>query len=197
MAAGSRISRSTRCFQEFLRRGRRTSGPQPRAKAGEASTLALRLDFLEAARGGKRQVTLAGRSVEVAIPAGVETGQKLRLRDAQAGDVFMEVTVEPHPTFTRKDRDIHVEVAVGLVDAILGGSITVPTIHGPVTVKVPKGSNSGATLRLRGKGIAAGAAVGDQYVKLRIVLPDPPDPELAQVLEHWAQRQRTKVRGGG
>ena len=184
-------------FQEFLRRGRRTTGPQPRAKPAEASTLTVRLDFLEAALGGKRQVTLAGRAVEVAIPAGIESGQKLRLRDAQAGEVFIEVTVEPHPTFTRKERDIHVEAPVGLVDAVLGGSITVPTIHGPVTVKVPKGSNSGATLRLKGKGIAATDTTGDQYVKLRIVLPDPPDPELAQFLERWAQRQGTKVRDGG
>ncbi len=184
-------------FQEFLRRGRRSTGPQPRAKPKEASTLTLRLDFLEAALGGKRQVTLAGRSVEVAIPAGIDTGQKLRLRDAQAGEVFIEVSVEPHPTFTRKDHDIHVEAPVGLVDAVLGGSITVPTIHGPVTVKVPKGSNSGATLRLKGKGIAAAGTTGDQYVKLRIVLPDPPDPELAQFLERWAQRQGTKVRDDG
>jgi DnaJ-class molecular chaperone len=64
-------------------------------------------------------------------------------------------------------------------------------------VKVPKGSNSGTTLRLKGKGIAAAGASGDQYVKLRIVLPDPPDPELVAFLERWAQNQGTKVRGGG
>jgi DnaJ-class molecular chaperone len=183
-------------FQEFLGRGRRAAGAQPRAKATAVANVTMRLGFLEAALGGKRQMALGDRSVEVAIPAGIDTGQKLRLRDPQAGEVLLEVTVDPHPTFTRKDRDIHVEAPVGLVDAVLGGSITVPTIHGPVTVKVPKGSNSGATLRLKGKGIAAAGASGDQYVKLRIVLPDPPDPELAQFLERWAQRQGTKVPGG-
>jgi DnaJ-class molecular chaperone len=139
-------------------------------------------------------VALAGRSVEVAVPAGIETGQQLRLRDARAGDVYLEVTIDPHPLFTRRDRDIHVEVAVSLAEAVLGGTVTVPTIHGDVAVKVPKGSNSGSTLRLRGKGIAAADGSGDQYVRLRVVLPDPPDPELTALLERWALRHANKVR---
>ena len=180
-------------FQDFLRRGRRATGPQARARNGDAVTQTLRLGFIEAALGGKRQVALAGRSVEVAIPPGIETGQKLRLKDAQAGDVYLEVTVEPHPLFTRKDRDIHVEVPVSLAEAVLGGTITVPTIHGDVAMKVPKGSNSGTTLRLRNKGIAG----GDHYVRMRVMLPDPADAELTAFLERWAQRQGSKVRGGG
>ena len=184
-------------LNEFLGRGRRAGSAQARAKSGDATTLALRLTFLEAALGGKRLVALGDRSVEVTIPPGIETGQKLRLRDAQAGEVLLEVTVEPHASFTRKDRDIHIESPVALVDAVLGATITVPTIHGPVAMKVPKGSNSGTTLRLKGKGIAAAGTSGDQYVKLRVVLPDPPDPELVAFLERWAQNQGTKVRGGG
>ena len=182
-------------FQEFLRRGRRgAAGARAGMKSDAAAAQGLRLGFLEAALGGKRPVALAGRSVEVAIPAGIETGQRLRLKDARAGDVYLEVTVEPHPLFTRKDRDIHVEVPVSLAEAVLGGTLTVPTIHGDVAVKVPKGSNSGSTLRLRGKGIAGGGTSGDQYVRLRVVLPDPPDPELTALLERWALRHASKVR---
>ncbi|HXQ50536.1 MAG TPA: DnaJ C-terminal domain-containing protein [Stellaceae bacterium] len=181
-------------FHEFLRRGRRgkRTGDQ-----SSSTTQTLRLSFLEAALGAKRPVALAdGRSVEVAIPAGIESGQTLRLRDAQAGETLLEITVEPHPLFTRKDRDILAEAPLPLLDSVLGGTITVSTIHGDVAVKVPKGSNSGSTLRLRGKGIEKGGTSGDHYVKLKLVLPDPPDPELTAALERWAQRQSPKIRGG-
>jgi DnaJ-class molecular chaperone len=184
-------------FQEFLRRGKR-AGPAAAAaeKPAEPAAQSVRLAFLEAARGGKRRIELAdGRSVAVSIPAGVESGQKLRLRNGTAGDVYLEIAVEPHPLFTRKDRNIHVEVPVTLAEAVLGATITVPTIHGAVTVKVPRGSNSGSLLRLAGKGIAAAAGAGDQLVKLRIVLPDPPDPELTAFLERWAKGHDYQVRG--
>jgi DnaJ-class molecular chaperone len=182
-------------FEEFFGRSRRQAGGRAKTRAAPPPQT-LRIDFLEAALGGTRQVTLAdGRSVDVKIPAGIATGQTLRLRDAQAGDALLEIVVEPHPHFSRTERDIHLEVGVALADAVLGASIDVATIHGPVTVKVPKGSNSGTVLRLKGKGITASNVAGDQYVKLRLVLPDPPDPELAAALERWALRQAGKVRG--
>ena len=82
-----------------------------------------------------------------------------------------------------------------LTEAVLGATVTVPTIHGAVAVKVPRGSNSGSTLRLKGKGIAAPGKAGDQYVKLRIVLPDPPDADLAAFLERWGPKHPYDVRG--
>jgi DnaJ-class molecular chaperone len=109
------------------------------------------------------------------------------LKHAETGDVLIEVSVEPHPLFTRKDRDIHAEAAVPLADAVLGGSIVVPTIHGDVTVQVPKGANTGAILRLKGRGIVAGGVAGDHYVKLKLALPEPADPELMALLERWAK----------
>lgn len=182
---------------DFLGRGKRAAGPRPSAAAAPAGEVVqpLHLTFLEAARGGKCRVELAdGRSLEVTIPAGIDTGQRLRLRGA-TGVVLLEIIVEPHPLFTRKERDIHTEVPVSLVEAVLGSTITVPTIHGAVSVKVPQGSNTGSTLRLKGKGIATGdRGYGDQYVKLRVVLPDPPDPELAAFLERWAKAHSYEVR---
>jgi len=177
---------------EFLGRARRAGAAGPAPEASET----LRLSFLEAARGGKRRVTLAdGRSLDVAIPAGIDAGQRLRLR-SPLGDTFLEIEIESHPLFTRKERDIHIEVPVTLVEAVLGATITVPTIHGAVSVRVPRGSNSGGTLRLKGRGITGGTgSAGDQYVKLRVVLPDPPDPELIRFLERWAAEHAYEVRG--
>ncbi len=176
---------------EFLHRGKRAA---PHAEA-EPAAQALKISFLEAARGGKHRVTTAdGRALDVAIPPGIDSGQRLRLKSA-AGDTYLEIEVEPHALFTRKNLDIHIEVPVTLIEAVLGATITVPTIHGAVAVKVPRGSNSGGTLRLKGKGIAAANATGDQYVKLRVTLPDPPDPDLVRFLEKWAADHAYDVRG--
>jgi DnaJ-class molecular chaperone len=161
----------------------------------EPTIVPFKIPFLEAARGGKRRVTLGdGRAIEVTIPTGIASGQRLRLKSAE-GDTYLEIEVEPHVLFTRKDNDIHIEVPVTLVEAVLGATITVPTIHGAVAVKVPPGSNSGSTLRLKAKGIVTKATSGDQYVKLRVALPDPPDPELVRFLERWQAGRRHDVRG--
>lgn len=176
---------------EFLNRGRRGAA-KPEA---EPAAQILHIPFLEAARGGKRRVTLAnGRAVDVTVPAGIDSGQRLRLKGTD-GDTYLEIKVEPHPLFTRSDRDIHIDVPITLIEAVLGATITVPTIHGAVALKVPRGSNSGATLRLKGKGVTAGGATGDQYVKLRVTLPDPPDPELVRFLEKWSVNHAYDVRG--
>jgi DnaJ-class molecular chaperone len=175
---------------EFLGRNRKGSA------AAEAPVQKIKVGFLEAARGGKHRVTFSdGRNIDISIPAGIEAGQKLRLKDAKAGEIFLEIEIEPHPLFTRKDKDIQTDVPVTLVEAVLGATITVPTIHGAVALKVPRGSNSGATLRLKGKGITAGGVSCDQLVKLRVTLPDPPDPELVKFLERWSQGHAYEVRG--
>jgi len=104
------------------------------------------------------------------------------------------VLVEPHSLFRREGSDIHIELPVTLPEAVLGATVTVPTIHGDVALKVPPGSNSGSTLRLRGKGIGAPESKGDQYVKLRVVLPEPRDAELTAFLERWAPKHAYEVR---
>lgn len=161
--------------------------------------------FLEAALGTKRRISLSnGKSIDVAIPPGTENEQKLRLKGqglpgmggGAAGDAIVEVHVEPHPLFTRQDADIHLEVPITLNEAILGATIRVPTVGGPVAVKVPPGSNTGSVLRLRGKGVMnqATKSPGDQYVKLKVVLPDPPDSELVEFMEKWARTRSYDVR---
>ena len=103
---------------------------------------------------------------------------------------MIEVEIRPHPTFARKDEDIHLELPVSLHEAVLGGPVSVPTPTGPVTMKIPKGSNTGRVLRLKGKGVAkADGSHGDQYVTLKVMLPDKPDPELEEFIARWSKAQ--------
>lgn len=174
-------------------------GPGGMAFRGEDLRAQLTVDFLDAARGAKRRVLLPdGRSLEVSIPAGIESGTTLRLKGqghpgmggGPAGDALIEVSVADHPQFTRKGLDVVLDQPVPLATAVLGGKIRVPTIDGEVAVTVPKGSSSGRTLRLRGKGIRdAAGRQGDQLVRLLITLPEGGDAELEAVVREWARRR--------
>ena len=182
-------------LSELFGRGRRNRQP-PRMR-GEDVSYTLTVSFVDAANGAKKRVTLAdGKTLDVTIPPGTEHGQTLRLKGqgmpgvggGPAGDAYVEIHVEPHAFFTRKDSNVHLEVPVTLPEAVLGASLTVPTVDGKVSIKVPPGSNTGTTLRLKGRGIVdrKSGQRGDQYVTLKVVLPERPDPELAQFLERWS-----------
>jgi len=170
---------------------------QARGRGGDVN-YTLKIGFLEAARGGPKRITLPdGASLDVSIPPGISDGQTLRLKGkGQAGrggvgDAYVKIEVEPHPNFERKGNDIHAKVPVSLDEAVLGGKIEAETISGPIQVTVPPGSNTGSVLRLKGKGIAPPAGTpGDHYVRLEIMLPKAPDPELRAFLEEWRKTHR-------
>jgi DnaJ-class molecular chaperone len=156
----------------------------------------LPLGFLDAINGGKQQLTLPDGSVlDVAIPPGTRDGQILRLRGkgrpgiggGPPGDALIEIEVRPHHIFTRKGDDIHVELPISLKEAVLGGKVSVPTPSGAVTMTVPKWSNTGTVLRLKGQGAPKpGGGRGDEYVALKVMLPERPDPELEKFVSQWA-----------
>jgi len=181
-------------FAEFMGRGR-GNGRRSQQRGGDAS-YSLRVSFVDACTGCKMRVTLnSGKTIDVSIPPASEEGQKLRLRGqgeeglGGAGDAIIEIHVETHPYFTRKDQDILLEAPVSLSEAILGASITVPTLDGSVTLKVPKGSNSGSTLRLKGKGVPnVKGSSGDMMVKLKVVLPDAIPEDLHDAAEKLAKK---------
>ena len=186
-------------LSELFGRGRRG----PAKGRGQDASYTIKIAFLEAAQGAKKRITMPdGRTLDVNVPPGLESGQTLRLRGqgqpgiggGPAGDALILVEIEPHPFFTRKERDIHLELPITLPEAVLGATVTVPTIRGEVALKVPPGSNSGATLRLKGKGIAGKQEAGDQYVKFKVVLPEKPDPELIAFLEKWGLEHAYDVR---
>ena len=155
----------------------------------------LSLGFLDAINGGKQQLTLPDGSVlDVTIPPGTRDGQVLRLRGkgrpgiggGPAGDALIEIEVRPHHIFTRKGDDIHVELPISLREAVLGGKVSVPTPSGAVTMTVPKWSNTGTVLRLKGQGVPKrGGGRGDEYVALKVMLPERPDPELEKFVSQW------------
>ena len=126
-------------------------------------------------------VEYAARQVKVRIPAGVEDGQRIRVKGrggagrhgGPAGNLFVVVHVDPHPVFGRKGRDLTVTAPVTFPEATLGTSITVPTLDKPVTLKVPGGTRSGRTFRVRGKGVPANRGHGDLLVTVEVAVPDP------------------------
>jgi DnaJ-class molecular chaperone len=163
----------------------------------------LDIDFLDAVNGARRRISLSeGRTLDVAIPAGVETGQVLRLKGqggagvqgGPAGDALVELNVRAHPFFRREGQDIHMDLPISLTEAVDGGRVQAPTPTGPVTLTVPAGSNTGKTLRLKGKGVAG---QGDQFVRLQVVLPETPDEELKKFVKKWPHRSYTPPRPAG
>ena len=177
-------------FAEFF-----THGGEGLRLRGADARYALPVDFLDTVAGATRTLTLPdGRILDVRIPPGIEDGQVLRLKGqgsaglngGPAGDALIEVHSLPHPFFRREGDDIHVEVPVTLKEAVLGARITVPTPSGNVTMTVPKRSDTGTRLRLRGRGIPAhaGRAAGDQYVTLRVTLAAA-DDALETFLRAW------------
>jgi DnaJ-class molecular chaperone len=167
----------------------------------------LHVDFLDAINGAKKRLDLPqGKSLDVRIPAGLRDGQILRLEGqggaglggGPPGDALIEVRVAPHPMFRREGDDIHLELPVTLAEAVLGAKVAVPTADGNVTMAIPANSNSGRVLRLKGKGAPKPGLKGergDEYVTLKVMLPDQPDAELAAFLKDWAPKHAYNPRG--
>lgn len=178
-------------FADLFRRS-----AQARAnRRGQDLLYRLSISFTESITGGAQRLTLpSGGTLDVTIPPGILDGQSLRLKGKGApgagqggpGDALIEIEVRSDPRFVREGDDITIDVPISLSEAVLGGEIRVPTPTGDVTMTVPANSNSGSTLRLKGKGAPRlGGGRGDQYVKLRIVLPKATDPELERFVSSW------------
>ena len=139
----------------------------------------LEIDLEEAIVGGKRRIAFSdGRTLDVTIPKGAVDGQVLRLKGqgepgpAGPGNALIELILRPHPIFRREGDQLVMDLPVSAPDAILGGKVQAPTPEGPVTLNVPKGSNSGSTLRLKGRGLAGPqGGRGDLLARLVVTLP--------------------------
>lgn len=184
-------------FSELFGRRQRGGADRQEFRArGSDLRYHLEVDFLDAARGVKRAVTMPdGKSIEISIPAGVRDGQTLRLRgkgapgfgDAPAGDALVTVSVKPHPVFSRDGDDIELELPITFDEAVLGAKVDVPTVSGPVSMTIPKGATSGQRLRLKGKGIKRGKSAGDQTVRLKVVLPKEVNDDMRKLAERWRE----------
>jgi DnaJ-class molecular chaperone len=156
----------------------------------------IEIDFVEAIAGCKKRVQVGGRTIDVAIPAGVETGRTLRLRGQggagqgglPAGDLMVTIAVKPHPVFERDGDDVRMDLPVSLMEALEGGRVEATTPGGVVALNIPAASNSGTVLRLKGRGVARPNAPGDLYVRVVLALPDGDNSELKGLLTGWARR---------
>jgi len=169
---------------------------------GENAAYRLQVPFVEAATLEPQRVTLAdGKTLDLKLPAGVETGTQMKLTGkgepgpGGAGDAILTIEVQPHRFFTRDGDDVRLELPITLAEAVLGGSVKAPTVDKPVMLTIPKGTTSGKTLRLKGKGFhKKGGTRGDQLVTLMIDIPAS-DAALTAFVEGWEGRDAGNPRG--
>jgi DnaJ-class molecular chaperone len=163
------------------------------------------IDLEEAIQGGRKRVAFSdGRTLDITIPKSAAEGQVLRLKGqgspgrAGPGDALIELTIKPHPIFRREGDALVLDLPISVPDAVLGAKVEAPTPDGPVTLTVPKGSNAGSTLRLKGRGLPDARGVrGDLLARLLITLPDTPDPELERFAETWRKQRPYSPRRKG
>ena len=185
-------------FSELFRR--RSGDSQGQAwrfsSEGRDARYRLPVDFLEAINGARKRINLPdGRTLDVTIPAGVTEGQRLRLKGmgepgvggGAAGDAIVEIAIRPHPEFQREGTTIRSILPVTMKEAIAGAKVRVDTVSGPVDLAIPRASNSGAVLRLKGRGVpdAASGLRGDHLVELKVMLPEHPDAALEKAVSEW------------
>lgn len=173
--------------------GRRQAGPHP----GRDVETELKVPFLTAAVGGEIDVTLTSssggkpRRIGIKIPAGVEDGSTLRLRGlgdpglrgGPAGDLLVQIRIQPHPGFTRKGNNIVSDLQVPVTTAVLGGKVPVTTLRGEVVLTIPPGTSSGRQLRLKGQGIGD----GDHLVRILVTVPKELSDRERELYEELAQ----------
>jgi DnaJ-class molecular chaperone len=166
--------------------------------------VAMTVSLEEAANGAEKRVRLPnGKELNVKIPLGVTAGQQIRLRGQgetvpghRPGDLLITISIAPHPFFKVDGNDLRAELPITLYEAVLGGKVRVPTLGGAVELSIPKNTSSGRTFRLKGKGLPKGAASGDLFVTMRIVLPDGHDTELEALMEKWRDSRPYNPRSG-
>lgn len=178
-------------FAELLRRAAQARANQP----GQHLHYRLPISLAESILGANKRLNLpSGDTLDVAIPAGIGDGQTLRLKGkgapsagkGAAGDALIEVEVLPDHRFTRDGDDLTLELPISLTEAVLGERVRVPTPTGEVALAIPPGASSGMKLRLKGNGAARrGGGRGDEFVRLKIVLPKDIDPELKAFVAGW------------
>jgi DnaJ-class molecular chaperone len=185
-------------FSEIFGNARRGSYESTLRERGRDVRYTLEVNFGEAVTGARKRVTMPdGSTLDLNVPEGVTNGQVLRLKGkgdpgvggGATGDALVEIKVRPHPEFTRSGDDILSTLKISLDEAVLGTKVEVATVRGPVNLTIPKGTSSGRTFRLRGKGVTntTSGKTGDQLVTVAIVLPDEIDEKLSYFLSEWRQ----------
>lgn len=183
--------------------GRGRPRPEPRGVDVRAK---VEVDLEDMIRGGQTRIAFSdGRTVDVTIPKGAYEGQVLRLkgqgqqgRGGMHGDALLELTARPHPIYRQEGADLVMDLPVSIPDAVLGGKVQAPTPEGAVALNVPKGSSSGAMLRLKGRGAYDKSGKrGDLKARIMLALPEGSDPALEAFAEQWRQERPYSPRRRG
>ena len=161
------------------------------------------MQFVDAATLAPQRITLQdGKTIDLKLPAGVETGTQMRLTGkgqpgaGGAGDAIVTIEVKSHPFFKRDGDNVLLDLPITINEAVKGGKVKVPTVDGPVMLGVPAGTTSGKTLRLRGKGFTGkDGQRGDQLVTLLIDVPAD-DPVILQLVEDWQDGRAVRTHLG-
>jgi curved DNA-binding protein len=193
----------------FTQAGQRTAGFRMQGENQHAK-IVIRLE--DAFHGSKQTITLSRAQVDeqghvrtkphtlhVTIPKGITQGQRIRLKgqgnpgygNAPNGDLFLEIAFGEHPLFHAEEMDIHHSLAITPWEAALGATVTVPSLGGPIEMKIPPGSQGGRRLRLKGRGLSNNNKSGDQYITLRIIVPEPQNEEQKKLYQEMARLMST------
>jgi len=186
-------------FGDVFSRAYQGGGRAP--QKGEDALYELPLTLEEAAFGGEKRISIPKNGkveeINVKIPAGIPSGKKLRVAGkgmegrsgGPAGDLYLQISVRPHPVFDREGDDITVEKEVGFSEAVLGTTIEVPTLEGTKKVKVPPGTQSHTRMRLRGLGVPhfQGTGKGDEYVKVIVRVPKRVSDKSRKLIEELSK----------
>ena len=175
-------------------------GARPRARRGRDVETNVTLSFDEAASGAERKVRFdlptGRREVNVRIPAGVSDGSRIRARGqgeagaqgGESGDLYVRVNVAPHRVFARSGRDITLTLPITFAEAALGAEVKVPTLNGPVKLKIPSGTSSGKTFRLRGRGIKhADGSESDILATVQVAVPQKLSKKQKELVQQLAE----------
>ena len=163
----------------------------------------LTLSFDEAARGAERKIRVGGREVTVKIPAGVTDGARIRARaggerpaqGGESGDLYVRVAVKPHQFFGRRGPDLTLTLPVTFTEAALGSDVKVPTLNGPVTLKIPAGTSSGRTFRLRGRGIKrSDGTASDLLATVQVAVPEKLNKKQKELVAELAETEKGSPR---
>lgn len=172
----------------------------PPPQKGANTAYRLTVQFIDAATLAPQRITLSdGKTIDLKLPAGVETGTQMRLTgkgqpgSGGNGDGIVTITVRDHPFFQRDGANIRLDLPVTLNEAVQGAKIKVPTVDGPVMLSIPAGSTSGKVMRLKGKGFSQkGGERGDQLIRLLVDLPAD-DASLAKLVETWTDSRAVRA----
>lgn len=176
------------------------------ASTGEDVSVSIQVSLEELGKTEKVRLEMPnGKTLSVALPAGVEDGQVMRLRGqgekgfrGAAGDALVTINIKKHPLFKRDGETLRIDVPITLYEAVLGAKVKVPTLSGQVALGIPKGGNGGQVLRIKERGILKkNGTKGDILATLRVVLPDDGTGDLETMMQVWRDQRPYKVRGPG